>query len=164
MYRMQKDCYHRNTGDIANHYGHTRNTQCISPCWTFIHDTSVHIHTLVDDGFDFLGWNFRKYKDKLLIKPSRDSIDKITKKIGEVIKGGKAWTQEHPISILNPIIIGWSNYHQPVVSKDIFSNLDNRLWGMLWKWAKRRHPNKSKSWIADKYWYKMRVRKWVFST
>ena len=118
----------------------------------------------IDDGFDFLGWNFRKYKGKLLIKPSRDSIDKITKKISEVIKGGKAWTQEHLISILNPIITGWANYHQSVVSKEIFSNLDNRLWGMLWKWAKRRHSNKSKSWIADKYWHKMRRRKWAFST
>ena len=118
----------------------------------------------IDNGFDFLGWNFRKYKGKLLIKPSRDSIDKITKKISEVIKGGKAWTQEHLISILNPIITGWANYHQSVVSKEIFSNLDNRLWGMLWKWAKRRHSNKSKSWIVKRYWHDAGTRKWIFST
>jgi len=118
----------------------------------------------INDGFDFLGWNFRKYQGKLLIKPSKDSIDKITKKISDVIKRGKAWKQEDLISILNPIITGWSNYHQSVVSKDIFSNLDNRLWGMLWNWAKRRHPDKSKSWIVKRYWHDAGTRKWIFST
>ncbi len=117
----------------------------------------------IDDGFDFLGWNLRKYKGKLLIKPSKGSIDKIIKKISDIIKRGKAWKQEELISILNPIIIGWSNYHQSAVSKDIFSNLDNRLWGMLWRWAKRRHPEKSKSWIVDKYWHKIGTREWIFS-
>ncbi|CAM4424008.1 MAG: hypothetical protein LEGION0403_FIIPPAGN_02193 [Legionella sp.] len=29
--------------------------------------------THIDDGFDFLGFNVRKYNDKLLIKPSRNS-------------------------------------------------------------------------------------------
>jgi len=118
----------------------------------------------IDDGFDFLGWNFRKYKGKLLIKPSKDSIGKITTKISDVIKSGKAWKQEDIISILNPIITGWSNYHQSAVSKDIFSKLDDRLWDMLWRWAKRRHPQKSKSWIVKRYWHEAGTRKWVFST
>ncbi len=120
--------------------------------------------THIDKGFDFLGWNFRKYNGKLLIKPSKKSIDKITKKISDVIKQGKAWNQEKLIGVLNPIITGWSNYHQSVVSKEIFGKLDYRVWNMLWKWAKRRHPNKSKWWIADKYWHRTGTRKWVFST
>jgi len=118
----------------------------------------------IDDGFDFLGWNFRKYNGKLLIKPSKNSIDKVTKKISDVIKHGKAWTQENLIYVLNPIITGWANYHQSVVSKDIFGKLDYRLWNMLWTWAKRRHPDKSKMWSAKKYWHEMGSRKWVFST
>jgi len=35
----------------------------------------THI-THIDAGFDFLGWHFRKYKGKLLIKPSKKSISK----------------------------------------------------------------------------------------
>ncbi|MBW6519267.1 MAG: group II intron reverse transcriptase/maturase [ANME-2 cluster archaeon] len=120
--------------------------------------------THIDDGFDFLGWNFRKYSGKLLIKPSKKSIDKITEKISDVIKEGKAWNQEKLIGVLNPIITGWSNYHQSVVSKEIFGKLDYRVWNMLWKWAKRRHPSKSYWWIADKYWHRAGTRKWVFST
>ena len=30
--------------------------------------------TNINEGFDFLGWNFRKYNGKLLIKPSKKSI------------------------------------------------------------------------------------------
>jgi len=116
------------------------------------------------NGFDFLGWNFRKYKGKLLVKPSKKSIDKVTEKISNTIKKGKAWTQEALIDALNPIITGWSNYHQSVVSSEIFNKLDSRIWNMLWHWAKRRHNNKSKSWIADKYWHTAGKRNWVFST
>jgi len=34
---------------------------------------------------------------------------------------------------------------------------------MLWRWVKRRHPEKSKNWIAKRYWHKEGTRKWVFS-
>jgi len=120
--------------------------------------------THIDQGFDFLGWNFRKYKGKLLIKPSNKSIDSVTQKISDAIKKGKAWKQEDLIGALNPIITGWTNYHQSVVSKETFSKLDNIVWNMLWKWAKRRHPKKSRSWVAGRYWHSEGNRKWVFST
>jgi RNA-directed DNA polymerase len=42
--------------------------------------------------------------------------------------------------------------------------MDKRFWNMLWKWAKRRHPTKSKTWIVKKYWHTKGTRKWVFST
>lgn len=121
------------------------------------------IITHIDNGFDFLGWNFRKYKGKLLVKPSKKSIDKVTEKISNIINMGKAWPQEALIDSLNPIIIGWSNYHQSVVSKEIFHKLDSRIWNMLWHWAKRRHNGKSNNWIADKYWHTVGHRNWVFS-
>ncbi|NPE31773.1 group II intron reverse transcriptase/maturase [Methanococcoides sp. SA1] len=120
--------------------------------------------THIDNGFDFLGWNFRKYKGKLLIKPSKKSIKKFTEKISNTIKDGKTVTQETLIDKLNPIITGWSNYHQGVVSKETFQLLDHRIWNMLWKWAKRRHPMKSKTWTAHKYWHSKGTRKWIFST
>ena len=119
--------------------------------------------THIDNGFDFLGWNFRKYNGKLLVKPSKKSIDKFTEQISETIKEGKAWKQETLIAVLNPKITGWANYHQSVVSSEIFHKLDSIIWGMLWHWAKRRHPVKSKQWIADKYWHSAGKRKWVFS-
>ena len=126
-------------------------------------EEKTHITHIVC-GFDFLGWNFRKYKGKLLIKPSEKSIGKVTRKISDVIKRAKSWEQGNLINVLNPIIIGWSNYHRSVVSKEVFNKLDNIVWNILWRWAKRRHPNKSKTWIAKKYWHRERTRNWVFST
>jgi RNA-directed DNA polymerase len=119
--------------------------------------------THIDDGFDFLGWNFRKYKGKLLVKPSKKSIKKFTDKVSITIGNGKAWTQESLIDSLNPIITGWSNYHNSVVSSKIFSKLDNIIWNMLWHWAKRRHSTKTKSWVISKYWHTVGNRNWVFS-
>ena len=120
--------------------------------------------THINNGFDFLGWNIRKYNGKLLIKPSKKSIQKITREISDIIRNGKTWTQQDLINTLNPIITGWSNYHQGVVSKSIFSKIDSRIWNMLWKWAKRRHPHKSKKWIANKYWQTIGNKKWVFAS
>jgi len=121
------------------------------------------IITHIDNGFDFLGWNFRKYNGKLLVKPSKKSIEKVTENISNIIKRGKAWKQEDLIKYLNPVITGWANYHQPVVSSEIFKKLDSRIWGMLWHWAKRRHPEKSNEWIAQRYWHSEGDRNWVFS-
>jgi len=120
--------------------------------------------THIDDGFDFLGWNFRKYEGKLLVKPAEKSIKKFTEEISIKIERGKAWTQEALIDNLNPIIIGWTNYYRHVVASEIFNKLDSRMWNMLWHWAKRRYPEKSKHWIVDKYWQNKGNRKWVFST
>lgn len=120
--------------------------------------------THINDGFDFLGWNFRKYEDKLLVKPAEKSIKKFTEEISNIIERGKAWTQEALINNLNPIITGWTNYHRSTVASEIFSKLDSRIWNMLWHWAKRRHPEKSKQWIVDKYWHSVENRNWVFST
>jgi len=126
-------------------------------------EEKTHI-THIDDGFDFLGWNFRKYREKLLIKPSKKSIENIIRKIGDVIKRAKAWKQEDLINVLNPIITGWSNYHRSAVVKEIFSKLDHIVWDMLWRWSKRRHPDKRNKWVANKYWHSEGTRNWVFST
>ncbi len=119
--------------------------------------------THIDNGFDFLGWNFRKYNGKLLVKPSNKSIERVTENISDLIKRGRAWKQEGLIDTLNPVITGWSNYNQSVVSSEIFHKIDYKIWNMLWHWARRRHPEKSKRWIADKYWHSDGNRKWVFS-
>ena len=123
---------------------------------------SKTVVTNIDEGLDFLGWNFRKYKGTLLIKPSRRSVEKITETIREIIHKGASWTQEDLIHALNPVIVGWANYHRHVVAKKTYQRLDSILWNMLWKWAKRRHSNKSHMWIAQRYWHSEGTNNWVF--
>lgn len=120
--------------------------------------------THIDEGFEFLGWNFRKYSGKLIIKPSQKSVRKIRQSISEVIKENKTSTQEGLIFKLNPILRGWANYHHTVCAKETFSKIDHTTWEMLWRWAKRRHPNKSKNWIVNKYWVNHKGRSWSFKS
>ena len=120
--------------------------------------------TNISEGFNFLGWNFRKYKGKLLPKPSKDSQNEVIKKIGEVIDKAKAWDQDRLIRVLNPIIRGWAQYHNHAVSSAVFSKLDDTVYHMLISWAKRRHSNKGLNWIMTKYWHKSGNRNHVFCT
>lgn len=118
--------------------------------------------THIEGGFDFLGQNIRKYNGKLIIKPSPKSVKAFLKKIREVIKGNKQATAGNLILKLNPIIRGWANYHQHVVSKKTFNKVDHAIFKTLWSWAKRRHGNKSSDWIKNKYFPTGQGRNWVF--
>ncbi len=118
--------------------------------------------TTIHQGFNFLGWNFRKYSGKLIVKPSTKSINKLVTTISQEIKNAKSSTQSKLICRLNQILRGWTNYHQPVCAKETFGKIDHIIWEILYSWAKRRHRNKSKHWIINKYWGKVGSRKWVF--
>ena len=117
----------------------------------------------IGDGFDFLGWNFRKYNGKLLMKPSKANVKAHLDKIREVIKVNKTAKQANLITLLNPILRGWANYHSHVVAKKTFVRVDHEVWSTLWRWAVRRHPNKGVRWVKEKYFKSQGTRNWVFS-
>lgn len=117
----------------------------------------------VDEGFDFLGWNFRKYTGKLLIKPSKKNVKAFYEKLGNAISSNLGATQENLIHLLNPMLRGWAQYHSPVVAKQTFSRMESQLFWRLMRWAKRRHPTKSADWIRRKYWRTVGNRHWVFA-
>lgn len=118
--------------------------------------------THIDDGFDFLGQNVRKYNEKCLIKPSHQNMRAVLKKIKEVLNKNKAISAGNLIAILNPIIRGWANYHRGIVAKETFNYVDYRIWKMLWQWCKRRHNNRQKRWIKSKYFKSNGTRNWLF--
>ena len=80
--------------------------------------------THIKDGFDFLGWNIRKYNGKLLMKPSKANVKAHLDKIREVIKANKTAKQANLIKLLNPVLRGWANYHSHVVAKKTFARID----------------------------------------
>lgn len=61
------------------------------------------------------------------------------------------------------MIRGWVNYQSFNVSARAFENLDYQIFQRLWAWCKRRHPKKSKTWIAKKYFHRIGNRSWTFS-
>ncbi|AZT44289.1 group II intron reverse transcriptase/maturase [Salmonella enterica] len=119
--------------------------------------------THIEQGFDFLGQNVRKYDGKMLIKPSKANVSAFLTKIRSVIKRNNAIDQLSLIKMLNPMIQGWAAYHQHIVAKVTFNKIDNEIWLSLWRWAVRRHHNKGKKWIRKRYFYSVDARNWSFS-
>jgi RNA-directed DNA polymerase len=119
--------------------------------------------THIDQGFDFLGWNFRKYSGKLLIKPSKKNVQTFYRKVADTISSNKAVRQEDLIRLLNPMLRGWAQYHSPVVAKQAYSRMEHLLFGRLWRWSKRRHPQKNADWVRKKYFHTVGERNWVFA-
>ena len=117
----------------------------------------------IDQGFDFLGFNVRKYNGKLLIKPAKSSIAAVKEKVRGIAKAGVSLPQDALIRRLNPAIRGWGNYYRHVVSKRIFDDIDHAIWRMTWSWAKRRHPQKGLKWVKDRYYARRDGRDWVFT-
>lgn len=116
-------------------------------------------------GFDFLGFNIRRYPNgKLLIKPSTAAITRIRKRLREVFRRMRGASALELIQTLNPIISGWAAYYRTAVSSGAFSLLDDYVWKLALKWATRRHRNKPKRWIADRYFGRFhphRKDRWV---
>ena len=83
--------------------------------------------THIDEGFDFLGWNFRKYSGTLLIKPSKKNVQAFYDKVKGIVKANAMVKQAELIQLLNPVLRGWAQYHHPVVAKETFSKLDSLL-------------------------------------
>ncbi len=121
--------------------------------------------THINEGFDMLGWTFRKWDGKLIVKPSKESIQSFVASLSEtILKRGKAWRQEVLIEKLNQQICGWATYHQSVCASEAFAYIDYVLFKLLWRWAERRHSHKGRWWVSTNYWHRKGNRNWVFST
>ena len=108
--------------------------------------------TSIEDGFDFLGATVRKYKGKLLIRPSKRNILDFLREIRRLIRTQKAATPLDLIRQLNSKLRGWANQQRHLVSSRAFRYVDQCVSRALWQWAKRRHPTKGKGWIRAKYY------------
>jgi RNA-directed DNA polymerase len=119
----------------------------------------------VEQGFDFLGFNVRRYDGKLLIKPSPAAVRRIRKRLAAEVRSLRGANAEAVVRRLNPIIRGWAAYYRSVVSKEVFASVDHHLWRHLYLWALRAHPNKSRHWVVDRYFdvfNPSRNDRWVF--
>ena len=117
--------------------------------------------THINDGFDFLGFNLRKYTGKLLIKPAKSSVKTFLADIRKFIKSNKAAKTENLIRQLNSKIRGWANYYRHVVAKKTFDYVDHNVFLALLAWINRRHPNKSAQWKRQRYFRSRGRRDWV---
>lgn len=127
----------------------------------------------VQNGFDFLGWNFRlftnlkekgkwyraKGKEVALVKPSDKSIRALKSKLREIWRnyiGKEAWLL---ISKLNPILRGWAEYHRYANSNKTFRSIDNFSYLQAVRYIRRKHGRKSWTWLKNRYFTESTARK-----
>ncbi len=114
--------------------------------------------THIRKGFNFLGFNVRKYQthntktgEKFLIKPEKERVKSALREWGKLIKRHIHIKPRTLIQLLKPKMIGWAMYYRFSVSKQTFNKIDHEIWRKLRRWAKRRHPNKPKYWLIGRY-------------
>ena len=95
-------------------------------------EEKTHI-TEISKGFDFLGFNFKKYgekKEKLLIRPSTDKIQGIKDKLKETIFRLTEQKPDTLIRNINQLVAGWGNYYRHIVAKDAFNKVDHHIFAL----------------------------------
>jgi RNA-directed DNA polymerase len=130
----------------------------------FNQDKTSIVH-LAHEGFDFLGFNVRRYRGKLLIKPSKAAIGRIRRRLADEMRGLRGSNAQAVLATIVPITRGWAAYYRGVVSKEVFTALDDYMWKLTYKWANHSHENKPKSWIINRYYGRFnpaRQDRWVF--
>ena len=117
----------------------------------------------IDEGFDFLGQNVRKYNGKFLTRPSRKNTKTFLDDVRSTIKKNRQAKTENLIGLLNPKIRGWATFHKNAAAKKAFSRVDMHIFRALWNWAVRRHPHKGKRWVRQRYFKRIGNAQWCFA-
>jgi RNA-directed DNA polymerase len=129
----------------------------------FNEDKTRIVH--LDEGCDFLGFNIRRYRGKLLTKPSKAAMRRIRERLSAEMLALRGANVEAVIAKLNPVVKGWAAYYRIGVSKRAFASLDHHMWKLTYKWARFSHPNKPKHWVKARYFGEFNTSRrdqWVF--
>jgi RNA-directed DNA polymerase len=117
----------------------------------------------VEDGFDFLGQQVRRFGTKVLLKPSAKNVRALLDKVEQLLQGQGGHL---PVGLLivqlNLMLRGWANYHCQASSTRTFARVDHLIFRKLWRWARRRHSTKGARWVKAKYFTQRGADRWVF--
>ena len=120
----------------------------------------------LSEGFDFLGFNLRRYPNgKLLIKPGAKAIKRFRDRLSREFRALRGSNVAAVLAAISPVIRGWVAYYRTAVSSSVFHALTGYLWKLTYKWACWSHRNKPRRWIVDQYFGKFdkfRNDRWVF--
>jgi RNA-directed DNA polymerase len=103
--------------------------------------------THVEDGFDFLGFNVRRYvKPKggtrpiTLVKPSDKSVDRLKAKVRLMTGNGHCKDAPYTkMQAINMLLRGWISYYQHVNAKEIAHSLDFWVDERMLRWFMDHH-------------------------
>ena len=100
---------------------------------------------------------------KLRITPSQASLQALMDKVRTLCKQARGATPAQLIDTLTPVLRGWANYHRHSICGQTFAKLDTFVWQRVYRWAKRRHSDKTGCWIAERYFPHRKGETWRFT-
>jgi RNA-directed DNA polymerase len=114
----------------------------------------------LSEGFDFLGFNVRHYPApntsksgyKLLIKPSKESVQKFKERVRREWMALKGHNVIAVLKRLNPLLRGWANYFRIGVSKHTFEAIDYWMFDRCVRYVRSNHLRKGWRWCRSKGW------------
>lgn len=119
--------------------------------------------THISEGFDFLGAHIKKYGQKLLMQPAKQSYVGFVRGLRAFLESHRGMPVWKVVREMNRRIRGWANFYRCLVSTRVFRKLDSDLFRSLWRWVAKRHPTKRRRWLKSKYFPPIGPRNWAFS-
>jgi RNA-directed DNA polymerase len=125
--------------------------------------------TPLAQGFDFLGQTVRKPQRpngkpaKVQIPPSKVSFQALKDKVRTLGKQARGTTPARLIETLNPLLRGWANYPRYGICGETFAQVDNLVWQRGYRWARRRHSDKTGRWLTARYFPHRKGETWRFT-
>jgi RNA-directed DNA polymerase len=107
------------------------------------------------EGFEFLGFSVitlsRNGMDRLKIYPSRQSQARVLSKVREIIQRNKACSSYRLITLLRPILIGWSNYFKYSECQTVYSKIDHFIHQKIRAWVFRIDKRHGRQIVKERY-------------
>jgi len=114
------------------------------------------VTTHVNEGFDFLGFNFQRKKTGarwvVHLRPTESGKERIKAKIKDLTTRGWAWLSEYQrLTTLNAIVKGWAEYYRFTSLLDDIEEVSRYTWHRYLLWLRAKHKGSRKQQlIAEK--------------
>jgi RNA-directed DNA polymerase len=105
----------------------------------------------IDDGFDFLGCNVRKFNNRLLIQPAEGKPRALLDKVRACLRQYRGAPFHVLLLRVNRILRGWAFAYRRVVAKARLSYIDKQVFHLVRQWLHREHPSRSWGWLARRF-------------
>lgn len=113
----------------------------------------------IDEGFNFLGFRIQRHRQKgsdrklIYTYPSKRSMSTIRRKV--TMATGRQTTSlptKDLFRCLGQITRGWALYFRHGASARALGLLNHHLWWRVWRWLRKKHPNRNAGWIIRRYY------------
>ena len=105
----------------------------------------------IQEGFNFLGFTFRKFKQKLIVTPERSKAKTLRDKVKALLNRCRGAVFHRMLYQLNRVLRGWAYAHRHVVAKALMNKLDGFIFRRLRHWLRCEHPARSWAWVVKRY-------------